>query len=291
MRNIFLFIRRYFTFLSFLVLQFIALSIMVRYNKHHRAIFLGKANEITGYFNTRFDRVDDYFHLKEENERLHAMNDSLLNLLGVNFMAIDTTTRIYTDTSRIDTTGKVRTYYWRDAQVVSNSINEQNNYIQINRGSKHGIKDRMAVINSDGAAVGRVINVSENFSQVMSLLHREIRVSVMMKNSGNTGTIEWDGENPLFLTLRNIPKSDTINIGDTVVTSIHSEFPPGFIVGRVARKIDDKSTNFYILRIKTAANFQNLQRVHVIENLFYDEQLSLDRETKKIISEINRRRQ
>ncbi|HEX6849619.1 MAG TPA: rod shape-determining protein MreC, partial [Chitinophagaceae bacterium] len=81
MRNVFLFIRRYFTFISFVLLQVFALSMLFRYNKYHRAVFFGKANEITGFVNSQYDKVDDYFHLKEENQRIHKMNDSLLNLL------------------------------------------------------------------------------------------------------------------------------------------------------------------------------------------------------------------
>src|SRR5687767_8741618 len=122
MRNIFLFIRRYFTFLTFLVLQFIALSILFKYNKHHRAVFLGRANELTGYFNTKYDRVDDYFHLKEENERLHRMNDSLLNNLVINFSSLDTSSRTVIDTTIRDSTAIIRRFEWRDAKVVSNSV-------------------------------------------------------------------------------------------------------------------------------------------------------------------------
>ena len=41
MRNIFLFIRRYFVFLCFLVLQVLALYMLFNYNRFHRAAFLG----------------------------------------------------------------------------------------------------------------------------------------------------------------------------------------------------------------------------------------------------------
>ena len=71
MRNIFLFIRRYFVFLCFLVLQGIALWMLVNYNRYHRTVFLGVSNEITGSVNTQVDKVDDYFHLREENRRVH----------------------------------------------------------------------------------------------------------------------------------------------------------------------------------------------------------------------------
>lgn len=292
MRNVFLFISRYFTFICFLALQVFALSMLFRYNKYHRAVFLGRANEITGYINSKFDNVDDYFHLKDENQRLHRMNDSLLHLMQFNFMAPDTGVRMVTDTLQIDTSALVRRYFWRDAKVINNSVSEQKNYFQINRGSRQGIKDDMAVVNSDGSAVGVVVNVSENFSQVMSLLHVQRKVNAMMKKSRNSGTIEWDGKNPLFLTLRGIPKSDSVAIGDTVLTSLYSfNFPPGLLIGTIDGKVDDKSTNFFVLRVKPAANFQNLQQVHVIENLQQNEQAMLDKSTRKKIDEINKKKQ
>jgi rod shape-determining protein MreC len=292
MRNVFLFISRYFTFICFLALQVVALSMLFRYNKYHRAVFLGRANEITGYINSKYDNVDDYFHLKEENQRLHSMNDSLLQLMHFNFMVPDTGSRIIIDTVKFDTSGLVRRFFWRDAKVINNSVSEQKNYFQINRGSRQGIKDDMAVVNSDGSAVGVVVNVSENFSQVMSLLHVQRKVNAMMKKSRNSGTIEWDGKNPLFLTLRGIPKSDSISVGDTVLTSLYSfNFPPGLLIGTVDGKVDDKSTNFFVLRIRPAANFQNLQQVHVIENLQHNEQASLDKDTRRKIDEINKKKQ
>ena len=292
MRNVFLFIRRYFTFLSFVLLQVLALSMLFRYNKTQRAVFLGKANEITGYFNSQYDNVDDYFHLKEENLRVHRMNDSLLNLLPGNFMKADTGSHMIIDTVRYDTTLLIRRYLAKEAKVVSNSINSQKNYFQLNRGSKQGIKDNMAVINSDGSVAGQIVGVSENFSQAMSLLHVHSTVSAMMKKSRNNGRIEWDGQSPLYLTLKNIPKSDSVLVGDTVLTGINSyNYPPGWIIGTVSEVVEDKSTNFYVLRIRPSANFQNLQQVFVVENLQRDEQVNLDKATQKKVDELNKRRQ
>ena len=292
MRNVFLFIRRYFTFISFVLLQVLALSMLFRYNRYHRAVFLGKANEITGFVNSKYSNVDDYFHLKEENLRIHKMNDSLLNLLRSNFIKVDTSAHIITDTVRFDTTNLVRKYLAKEAKVVSNSINSQKNYFQINRGSRQGIKDNMAVINSDGSVAGQVVGVSENFSQVMSLLNVHSTVSAMMKKTKNNGRVEWDGQSPLYVTLRNIPKSDSVLVGDTVLTGINSyNYPPGWMIGTVSEIVEDKTTNFYVLRVKPSANFQNLQQVFVIENLQRDEQVALDKATQKKVDELNKRRQ
>jgi rod shape-determining protein MreC len=154
--------------------------------------------------------------------------------------------------------------------------------MQLNRGSKQGIKDNMAVISSDGYPVGIVVNVSSNFSEVMSLLHIQNTVNASLKKSGEFGTLQWDGKDPRFLTLKNIPKSIKVNKGDTVLTSIYSyNFPPGYMIGTVADISVDNVTGFFILKVKTAADFFNLQQVHVIENMQYDEQLQLFNDTKK----------
>jgi rod shape-determining protein MreC len=260
----------------------VALWFLISYNRFHRAKFLGVANEITGRINTQYNKVEDYFSLREENRRLHRYNDSLLNLLPGNFIQPDTTVRLVKDSVAYDTLGHYRRYLWRDAMVIYNTVNAEKNYIQLNRGANQGIKDNMAVISSDGYAVGIVINVTANFSEVMSLLHVQNNVNASLKRSGDFGNIQWDGKDPRFLTLKNLPKSIEVKKGDTVLTSVYSyNFPPGYMIGIVADIVTDNSSGFYTLKIKTAANFFNLHQVHVIENTQYDEQIKLFEETRK----------
>lgn len=286
MRNIFLFIRRYFTFIAFIVLQIFALWMLFKFNRVHHAVGLGVASEVTGIVNKQVDRLDDYFHQGEENKRVHHMNDSLINLLRSNFSFPDTTIRQVTDSVMVDTVKGVRRYIWREAKVVYNTINSDKNYLQINRGTKYGIKDNMAVLNSDGAAVGVVVNVSPNFSEVMSLLHIQNSVSAALKKTGDAGRVEWDGKDPHFLFLRGISKSVEVKVGDTVLTSKYSyNFPPDKIIGTIANVSSDPATGFYLLKIKTAVNFSNIQQVFVVENLQRDEQLQLEKDTEKKIEQ------
>jgi rod shape-determining protein MreC len=281
MRNIFLFIRRYFVFLAFLVLQGFALWMLFKYNRVHRAVFLGAASEVTGSINSQVDKVDDYFHLQEENKRVHRMNDSLMNLLRSNFNVPDTSQKIVTDSLRIDSTTTYRRYIYRAAKVVYNSVNADKNYIQINRGSNQGVKDNMAVVSSDGSVVGVVVSVSPNFAQVMSLLHVQSSVSASLKNSNITGKVEWDAIDPRFVLLRGIPKDIKVNKGDTVLTSQYSfNFPPYFMIGTVANVGTDPSSGFYLLKVRTSVSFNSLQQVFVVENLQREEQLKLDEDTK-----------
>lgn len=281
MRNIFLFIRRYLNFLFFLVLQIIALSMLFRYNKFHEATFNGVAKEVTGGLYDRANNVEYYFHLKKTNDSLATENARLRNMLANNFEGADTGSRIITDTATLDSVKHTRKYLWREARVSNNSTSTQNNYITIHRGENQGVRRDMGVISSSGI-VGTVVNTSANYSTVMSLLHRQNRMRASLKKSGETGTVQWDGNSPLYLTLIDIPKSAKVNKGDSIVTSYSDRFPPGLLVGTVYDIIDDKSTNFYTLRLKPGTNFFNLQYVYVIENLQRDEQKQLEEATRKI---------
>jgi len=286
MRNIFLFIRRYFNLLTFFFLQFVALYFLFKFNRFHNASFLGIANEITGTINKRYDKLDDYFHQGEENRRVHRMNDSLLNLLQQNFMIPDTGMQIRMDTLREDTLEKYRRYLWREAKVINNSVNRQRNYIQLNKGANHDIKENMAVLNSDGSIVGMVVNVSANFSQVMSLLHVQSKVNATLKKTREIGSIEWDGKDPKNLLMRGVPKNEEIKKGDTVLTSVLSyNYPPEHMIGTVSSILLDKATGLYIIKVATSANFYDLQQVFIVENLHLAEQMQLDEETRKKIDE------
>jgi rod shape-determining protein MreC len=289
MRNIFLFIRRYRTSLTFLLLQVVALWFLFNYNRFHRAKFLGVANEMTGRINSIYNEGEDYFTLRDENRRVHKMNDSLLNLLPRNYLRRDTSMQMIQDSVLYDTAGSYRRYFSRPATVVYSTINAQKNYIQINRGSAQGIKDNMAVVSSDGSAVGVVVNVSNNFSQAMSLLHVQNSVSASLKKTGDGGTAEWDGKDPRFLTLKRIPKTVEVKKGDTVLTSAVSyNFPPGYMVGTISDIKLDNTSGMYLLKVKTSANFYSLQQVYVIENMERAEQVKLFDDTKKKIEQVKK---
>lgn len=259
---------------------------LFKYNRFQRAAFLGVANEVTGSINKQVDKADDYFHLRDENRRVHRMNDSLMNLLKENFTITDTTQKLVVDSLKVDTVAQVRRYLYRDAKVVYNSVNFQNNYLQLNRGANQGIKDNMAVINSDGAVVGLVVNVSPNFCQVMSLLHTKSRIPAMLKKTSTAGTVNWDTKDPRFLTLEGISRDVDVKKGDTVLSSRYSyNYPPGFILGRIAEVKEDRATGFYKIRIRSAVDFSSIQQVFIVENLERAEQMGLNKETEQKIEQ------
>ena len=278
MRNVFLFIRRHFNFLFFLVLQIISLSFLFRYNKSHEAAFLSVSTEVTGRLDEKYNNIEYYFQLKKTNEALVQENLRLHQQLVENFEAPDSNKRLFRDTIRVDS---VRKWLLMEAKVVNNTIALPSNYLTIHRGFRQGVRPNMGVAGPQGI-VGSVINVSENFAVVMSVLHPHFAVVAALKKGGENGTVFWDGISPSFISMRNISRSANVEVGDTVITSqVTSLFPARILVGTVAEIVPDNTSNFYNLKLRPATNFSNIEYAYVLDNLQLEEQKRLEDSTRK----------
>ena len=281
MRNVFLFIRKYSNFLFFLLLQITALSFLFRYNNYHEAAFMNVAGDFTGSLNQRYSKVAYYFRLKKINEQLAAENLRLNQLIRENYEKVDGNEKSILDTVQTDSLREIRKYTWLGAKVVGSTVNTQVNFMTIHRGLLEDVRPNMGVVSPQGI-VGTVVNVSDHYASVMTLLHRQYKVVVKLKNGGERGTVEWDGVSPMFVTLKDIPKSAKLKEGDSVVTSPTSSlFPGNLMVGTIADIVDDKSSNFYTLKVKPATNFFTIEYVYVIVNSQFIEQKRLEDSTRK----------
>jgi rod shape-determining protein MreC len=247
------------------------------YSKSHEAFFGKWTNEIAGNVNKYYNSWSYFFSLKETNASLVAENASLRNQLASNFIVVDTSKKTGTIVLRKDSVEIIRKYDYYPAKVVGNTYTLQKNYVWVERGSNQGVKKDMAAISTDGSIVGVVVEVNENYSKIMSLLHRNSKVSAMLKRDKIAGSIEWDGADPYTLVLKNISKSADPKIGDTVLTSPYSSnFPSQLMIGKVMSIVKDPSSNFLTLNVKSATNFFNLEYVYLIENRRMEEQKKLE---------------
>ena len=277
MKNIIGFIRQNFTFFSFLILQIVSLVMLSSHSKSHQTFFGNWNNTVAGTVNSYYNEWAYFFDLKATNAKLVAENVALRNELAQNFVPYDTSVKSGTLILRKDSLEKIRKFFYYPAKVVGNSFTLQKNYITIERGALQGVKKDMAVISPDGSIVGVVVEVNDNYSKIMSLLHRNSKVSAMLKRDRIAGSIEWDGKSPDILLLKNISKSASPKIGDTVLTSPYSSsFPAQLMIGRVTSIIKDPSSNFLTLNIKSATNFYNLEFVYLVQNKRMEAQADIE---------------
>lgn len=271
MRNVFLFIKRNALLFLFLLLEIVSLFMLFSYNSFHNSLFGMMSSELSGKINERVDNVNQYFNLREENEQLRAQNSRLLSLLPSGNIQADTSSKKVTSNVLVDSTANFRQFIYMPARVLSSSVFLQQNYMMLHRGSLQGVQTNMAVIGPEGI-IGTVIGVSNNMSTVMTLLHRQSKVIAVLKKGSGLGEISWDGKDPMYLTLKKVPKTIAVAQGDTIVTSPYSDrFPPGYPIGIVSKVENDQQTNTFILTVKTATDFNNVRHAYVVRNLLQEE--------------------
>jgi len=267
-RNIFLFIRRYFNFILFLLLQGFSIYLIVHYSNYHKAIFSKTANQLTGKINEKYNGITYYFQLKRTNDSLVAANERLYNKLKADFEIPDTASNYLVDSIKVDSMEQFRRYHYFPAKVVYNSVAAQNNFIVLGRGASQNIKEGMGVIDHNTGVVGIVTEVSSDYAVVMSLLHKDSHLSAKLLKGGESGILNWDGKVPNIISLNGIPRSAKVAKGDTIISSglSTSSIPKGMMIGIVQEVRSDKSTNNYLIKFKTSVDFSNVEFVMVIDN-------------------------
>jgi rod shape-determining protein MreC len=163
-----------------------------------------------------------------------------------------------------------------EARVISNSINQRNNILILDRGRQHGVKRGMGVIfNAVEGVVGIVKNTSRHYSTVISLLNTQAHISASIKRNGFFGNLIWDLDDPRKMILEAIPKHAQLLKGDSVVTSGYSQvFPPGIFIGTVEDFSVRRGSNFYRINVQLSRDFSNVSHVYIIRDLF-EEDLSV----------------
>jgi rod shape-determining protein MreC len=266
-RNIFLFIRRYFNFLLFLLLQVLSIFLIVQYSNYHQAMFGNSANRITGKVNEQYNKIEYYFQLKRTNDSLLKANEMLYNKLASNFNLPDSGSKQVIDTIKIDTIVQYRKFNYLSAKVVANSITTQSNFVVLQSTNAAQMRVGMGIVDPNNSVVGAITEINGEFVVVMSLLHKDSRISGKLLKTGETGTVLWDGKYPNLVTLSGIPKSTKVAKGDSVITSGFSTiFPKGLLIGRIDEVFLEKSTNNFKIVVRTAANFHNLEYAYAINN-------------------------
>ena len=270
MRGLFRFLLRNYFLMMFLALEAISMVLIISFNNYQRVTFINSSNNFTGTVYERFSTLDDYFSLGHTNRKLAAENAALKKKLEFLMMSQEKY-----PVNRPDTVD-APAYYFTSAKVISNSVNKQFNYITINKGSRHGIKPDMGIINSEGV-VGVITNVSQNYSTGLSLLNKRLSIPAKITKNNYFGALVWDGEHYNTADLKEIPFHIIVNVGDTVVTSGYSNiFPEGIMIGTIKQFDVESGTNFYNIKVELATEFKTLKYVEVVKNTRREEQIRLE---------------
>lgn len=271
MNNLLQIFLRYGGFFLFAFLELVCIYLIVHYNQKQQAVYISSMNAFTNFMDESVDDLTTHFTLSEINDSLARENAELHELIfnqGLNAPA------------KMDSIKNGRQQYQMiHAEVITSSINKNHNYLKLNRGATDGIQRHSAVINGNGI-VGIVVGVSDHYSIVMSLLHRQIRISASTKNNNqHGGTLLWKSRDPFIMDLDNIPKYIKVEPGDTVVTSGSSlMFPADIMIGTVAEEKVPEGSNSHNIKVLLNNDISDVKFVYVVVNLDRDRILELEQQ-------------
>jgi rod shape-determining protein MreC len=266
------FFKRNYFVLLFAALEFLSLSFVFKNNYYHEAGFFNSANSIAGSVYKTYSGISSYFNLTQVNKQLAEENAKMHNTLA----HISDTASMH-KTKFISSYGQQ--YNYMLAEIIDNTTNSTENYLTLNLGHKQGVAAGMGVISPTGI-VGIVVNVSDNYSVVMSLLHKSSQISAMLKKDGTFGTLHWKGDDYRYVTLLQIPMSEKLKTGDTIVTSGYSSiFPKGIPVGYLESYKTIPEQYFYSIEVRLSTNFKNLRYAYVVSDIMKEEKTQLEHST------------
>tara|TARA_B100000902_G_scaffold45706_2_gene53256 strand:+ start:1224 stop:2033 length:810 start_codon:yes stop_codon:yes gene_type:complete len=240
--------------LVFLILLLFSIYLVVDSNHYHQSKLNSISNNFTSIIFEWSSSIENYFNLKNSNEELIQENLDLIN-------------RLYSNKEIIDDSLLIKSsYIFSSAKIINNNFSYSKNYLIIDKGSKDGIKEEMGVVNSYGI-IGITVDVSENYSRVMSILNLNSKINAKIKNSFHFGSLEWNGEDPSKINLNDVPKIAKIKIGDSIVSGgMSSIFPENLPIG-VVSKIDLKnSENYYGIDVLLNNDMTSIKNVYIINN-------------------------
>jgi rod shape-determining protein MreC len=262
------------------VLVAFSFYLVFSHNSYHRSVYFTSANSLTGWLYDKSNSVRTYFYLHKNNRELLERNAKLESELYV------LKELYHRDYDSISTTAfaldsvKASQFRFIPAEVSYLSFSAMNNYITLNKGLADGVKPDMGVISQRGV-VGVVFKASEHFSAVIPIINAKFRLSAKLKNSGNYGSLSWDGSDIYTAQLQELPKHEVYQEGDTVLTSFSRIFPKGLVIGYVSGKAKSQNDNFNSFDVKLATNFYTIQDVLIIEDSYYTEQNQLEQSIRQ----------
>jgi len=270
MYNLIQFVKKYHFILLFLLAEGFSIFLLANNNNYQGNKINAFTQKYIGSIHNSISSISVFLKLKktndflaEENTKLHNQLKNITSIYKGNYHNIDDLLFKYTT-----------------ARVINNSVHKSNNYLTLDKGKKHGLKEGVGVITNNGI-VGIISSVSNNFSLVISVLHQKSSISVRLKNEMFLGRMIWKGFNYREAIIRDIPNHANISIGDTIISSGNSAiFPVGITIGKVISFEKIPGDNFYQINMQFFEDLNRIVYVYITESLIKDEKELLESEAK-----------
>lgn len=227
-----------------------------------------------GYIAGFFEDIRELRHIYEEYEQLRITAAAYArDKVTYNFIQQENE-RLKEELSFTERQKQMYNYNYLIAQVISVSNDANNRTMNINLGSKDGIKKNMAVITVDGL-VGLVSSVTPLTASVTPITELDessptfnsIAVTILGREKESFGILSSYDKNTGRIIMTKIAENDKMEVSDTVITSgLGGVYPRGLVIGTVETKQVGDFGLTYTATVKLAASFDHLTEVFVVQS-------------------------
>lgn len=215
-----------------------------------------------------FDDFSNLWDVIEENKILKSNIDKIDSIKTEN---IELKKELEKLKEELDIDMVLSDYEYINSTVVSRNSLYWYNTLTIDKGSRNGIKEGMAVVNATGL-IGRIENVTKGSSDVKLITTNDTnnKISVVINNGNDdlVGLINGYDYDSGFLEVEGISNTEKVNVGDVVYTSgLGGVFPSGVLIGYVESITTDVYDLAKIINVKPSANFDDINYVTVLKRV------------------------
>jgi len=146
-------------------------------------------------------------------------------------------------------------------QIIGKDISQD--FLLIDKGSDHGLKENMIVITEEKVLLGRISELYNKFSKVMLISHNKSSFDVDIAKRDVCAIAKGKGDLNVFLDF--IPWNKEISPGDIVTTSsLGGVFPAGLLVGEIIKVKKNDVESFQQAEVKLSFDIEEINYLFVI---------------------------
>ena len=157
------------------------------------------------------------------------------------------------------------------AKVIGKNSGQWFEEFTVNVGAADGVKEEMIVMNESGL-VGKVTQVYDSYSKIITLMHTEMNVPVMVERSRDYGVVKTISDSKSKATgkmrVEYMSTGADVVPGDTVVTSgMGGMYPKGLYIGVVSEVSMDVNSEAVVI-LQSNVDFEHLEEIVIILEVF-----------------------
>ena len=256
--------------IALILFQFLLISIQLPsgsernyFEKAIFSIFSPIQHGFISFFNSIGDLWKNYIDLRRVRSQNQKMKEEIFFLRQENILLQNVLQKLKREKEIQNSLSELQ-----ENILVAETIGlDLSNFLKstiINKGSMHGIKKDMVVLDEKGNLVGRVIGpISLKEAKVQLITDNESGVGVFSKSKSVSGLLNGDGNGMCFFNYVLATNQDLLEGEEVITSGKDGIFPSGIRVGKIVSIVKD-GTLFKKIKVEPYFDVRHLNRVAVI---------------------------